>query len=97
LIEIIKSELNIKEIVLDKGEELKAELDLTLTPELQQEGEARKLIRDIQQARKEANCAFTDQVDVTLPDWPESQQDLIKSKALVRHLTKGPELTVTKV
>jgi isoleucyl-tRNA synthetase len=52
LIEILKSQLNLKEIVLEDGEELKVELDIKSTPELESEGYARELTRQVQEFRK---------------------------------------------
>jgi isoleucyl-tRNA synthetase len=54
------------------GYEVRVENDLlvalntTLTPELLLEGQARDLVRFIQDARKSAGCAITDRIDVTL-------------------------------
>lgn len=49
LLELIKEEVNVKEVIV--GEKL--ELDLSITPELKEEGLARELIRQVQQMRKE--------------------------------------------
>jgi isoleucyl-tRNA synthetase len=51
-IEILKSQLNVKEIMIEDGEELKVELDTTITPELESEGYARELARQVQEFRK---------------------------------------------
>jgi isoleucyl-tRNA synthetase len=50
--EIIKEELNVKEIMFTEGEELKVELDLHITEELRAEGQYRELVRAIQDIRK---------------------------------------------
>lgn len=52
-LEIIKDELNVKEVVIrpDLNEEIK--LDTTLTPELEEEGRVRDAVRAIQEWRKE--------------------------------------------
>ena len=47
-------------------------LDVDLTPELEQEGRARDLIRLVQQARRDADLAVTDRIEVTItadPAW----------------------------
>ncbi len=49
---IIKDELNIKELKFEKGEELKVELDTNITEELKKEGQYRELLRAIQDMRK---------------------------------------------
>ena len=51
-IEILKSQLNVKEIIIEDGEELKVEIDTTVTPELESEGYARELARQVQEFRK---------------------------------------------
>jgi len=50
--EILKDELNIKEVKFVEGEELKVELDTKITEELKQEGQYRELVRAIQDVRK---------------------------------------------
>ncbi len=76
---LIKDELNIKEIDYDRYDAIAAHeknrasigsgffLDILLTPELQDEGEARELIRQIQILRKEKGCALNQRITVKLP------------------------------
>ncbi|MEK6833599.1 MAG: isoleucine--tRNA ligase [Nanoarchaeota archaeon] len=52
LIEILKNQLNIKEIVIEDEGELKVELDTKISPELESEGYARELSRQVQEFRK---------------------------------------------
>ena len=52
LIEILKNQLNVKEITIKEGEELKVKLDAKTTPELESEGYARELARQVQEFRK---------------------------------------------
>ena len=52
LINILKSQLNVKEVIIEDGEELKVELDIKITPELESEGYARELARQVQEFRK---------------------------------------------
>jgi isoleucyl-tRNA synthetase len=58
--ELIKDEVNVKDIVWDKDLATETELDLTLTPELKAEGNVRELIRTIQDLRKQAKLNLTD-------------------------------------
>lgn len=60
--EIIKSELNVKEIKLMKGDFLKVELDLKLTENLEREGYAREITRKIQAGRKKAQLTRDNQI-----------------------------------
>ncbi len=49
---IIKNQLNVKEILIEDGDELKVELDYKITPELESEGYSRELARQVQAFRK---------------------------------------------
>ena len=46
-------------------------LDVTLTPELKNEGMARELVKRIQNIRKESGFEITDRIDVVLQNVPE--------------------------
>ncbi|HLH72760.1 MAG TPA: isoleucine--tRNA ligase [Chloroflexota bacterium] len=73
-------------------------LNTTLTPELRLEGQARDLVRSIQDARKEANFAISDRIEVTLQ--PKGDFDpsplldtfggYVKSETLANTLRVGP-------
>lgn len=60
--EIIKSELNIKEIKLGLEDIFKVELDLNLTKDLEREGYAREITRKIQAGRKKAYLTREDKI-----------------------------------
>jgi isoleucyl-tRNA synthetase len=64
--EIILEELNVKKVNLTKSEEKKIELNTKITPELEAEGIARELTRNIQAARKKANLVKEDLIDLEL-------------------------------
>ncbi|MEK7450727.1 MAG: isoleucine--tRNA ligase [Patescibacteria group bacterium] len=98
LIGLIKDELNVKKVVLAKNKgELSVEFDTNITKELQEEMEARDIIRQIQEERKKLGTELNDEINVTLPDWPLPFESLIKKKALIRNLKKGPKFTVDRV
>ena len=59
-LEVIKEELNVKEILVDKNIEAEVLLDTLLTPELLEEGKMRDAIRVIQDMRKEKNLKPSD-------------------------------------
>src|SRR3989338_3684870 len=52
MLDLIKNELNVKEIVFDESIKQEVELDTEITPELKEEGELRDLIRGLQDLRK---------------------------------------------
>ena len=63
--EIIVDEVNVKEISFDESV-AGAVLDETITPELQAEGDARELIRGIQDMRKQAGLQTADRITLTI-------------------------------
>ncbi len=105
LLQLIKDELNVKNIVLEKstglslkGEgEMTGELDLKLTPELINEGKARDIVRSIQEKRKELETTLTEKVNVTLESIPEGFENYIKENALVENIELGKEFEVKKI
>jgi isoleucyl-tRNA synthetase len=67
--EIIKSELNVKEVNISQGKEgviQHLDLDTRVTPELKAEGISRDLIRFIQNARKNAGFNVEDRIQLKL-------------------------------
>ncbi len=64
---------------------------------LQKQGDARRIIRSIQEERKKLALKPSDTIDVHLPEWPEEFEEDIKKKASINSLMKGDTLTVTKV
>ncbi|MCX6726010.1 MAG: isoleucine--tRNA ligase [Candidatus Shapirobacteria bacterium] len=97
LIQLIKEELNIKEVEYQIGKgELKVELDTKITPELKAEGEARDLVRQIQDLRKQINCKIDEKIKVFGPSWPKDLklQEYIKKETLSVELLSGQELKI---
>ena len=81
-------------------------LDVDLTPELEAEGQARDLIRLIQQARRDADLAVSDRIDLRIvadAGWVEvvrTHEALIAAETLATSLevddsgTDTPQITV---
>jgi len=57
---LIKEEINVKKVSFGKN----LELDFQITPELKKEGAVREIIRNIQEARKEANLLPKDEIAI---------------------------------
>ncbi len=85
LLKILREEVNAKQILWDN----KNEWDTELTPELKAEGEARELIRQIQDERKRLSTALDQMIEVSLPSWPKEHEEEIKKKTLITSLTVG--------
>lgn len=94
--EILKEEVNVKNIEWDLATENSfiVELNTLVTPELKAEGDARNVIRTIQQMRKDAGLQPGQKVVIQLPDWPESWEAEIKKKTSVAKLVKGEKKIV---
>lgn len=96
--QIILEELNVKSVEYIEGsEELEVSVDLNITDELRQEGEARELIRQIQQLRKEEGLILKDKIKVTLPDWPSKHEEMILKMTGSLSIQKGELLKIEKV
>jgi isoleucyl-tRNA synthetase len=97
LTEIIKSQLNVKEIELKSAETsketgLEIKLDTTLTPELEAEGFAREISRFIQAQRKKASLIKTDLINLEiiskdLSNILEKQENFIKERTNAKNMT----------
>ncbi len=66
LIEIIKDEVNVKEVISDKNISEEVILDITMTSELKEEGLVRELIRSVQDLRKESGLTIQDRAILTV-------------------------------
>ncbi len=95
--EIIKEELNIKSVVqenfkfddvakdMEEVGDIKILLDTEITPELKLEGEAREVIRAIQQMRKEADYQLDDRIKICysgMSEVFENYSDLVAKETL---------------
>jgi isoleucyl-tRNA synthetase len=95
LIYLLAEELNVKQVHFGSATgEVAVTLDVKLTPQLQAEGQARAIIRQIQQARKLAGTRLDEWVDVEVPEFPAAFADLIKRQTLTRNLTYGQSLLI---
>jgi isoleucyl-tRNA synthetase len=72
-LEILKEELNVKNVSVDKELPEDVSLDTILTPELMLEGEVRELVRKIQDMRKEKGLKPGDKMQY---DVPENEKEL---------------------
>ena len=98
--EIIKNQLNVKdlEILLSspKNQEISVSLDTTLTPELEAEGYARNIIRNIQAFRKKLGLKQGQVVDTFIITDEKFKEILEKNKDLIAEKTNSNLEILTK-
>ena len=75
-IEILKDELNVKNVEVDDSIESEVWLDTSITPELKKEGDYRELVRAVQDMRKGMDLVPSDVINITLS---ENVKDLVES------------------
>jgi len=101
--DLIKEELNVKELKFAKGKEKIVKYDLKLTKELKLEGKAREMIRSIQGLRRKEKCKLDEKIAVIYEDTKENQEvvakfgDDIKSSTLAKSLKPGKKLAIHHV
>lgn len=77
LISLVKNEVNVKEIVSDTTLFEEVTLDISISPELKEEGAVRELIRAVQDLRKSKGLTIQDRVALAI-DGDDILKDLIK-------------------
>lgn len=83
--DILREEVNVKTVLINRphpNAKTELVLDLELTPDLKQEGLMRELIRNIQQARKQAGLEVDDRIDLQLKTDDKEITLLLKNKKL---------------
>ena len=96
--DLIKDEVNVKNIKLTRAVGLSVELDTEITEELELEGLAREMVRNIQDLRKATGSKVGSKVDVEYSSSEKTDkvvsmfENYIKTKALVNELKAGTEL-----
>ncbi len=100
LIDIVKEEINVKEVEVEKAKDRKPpQLDTNITPELKREGIARDLIRHIQSLRKSSGLNVDDRIilaveaDGEIKNAVEEHAQTIKAETLANNLELGKSLT----
>ncbi len=97
LSELMKAELNVKHVIWHESTSMsdpEVVLETTLTDELRAEGEAREVMRQIQDLRKKQQVKLDAWVTVQLPSWPAAWEEQIKQKTKVKELKKGPSYDI---
>ncbi len=97
LLEIIKEQLNVKEISFDKVAKLdtpKVDLDAKLTPELEAEGYAREVSRKIQAFRKKLGLRKEQKVETWLVVEGDFKKVLEQNKEMIAERTNSKKLEI---
>lgn len=94
LLELIKDEVNVKEIIFNGKIENEVELDTNITKELEEERIIREIIRDVQAGRKELNLIPQDKVSVELSLSKEEKTIVEKNKELLSKEFRATEIIV---
>ena len=90
--EIIKDEVNVKNVEINTQLETDVWLDTTITPELKQEGDAREFIRALQDLRKTLGLSPEDTVVVHLVCTNDFKQVIEKYSELIQAVTRTQEI-----
>ncbi len=86
---VIAEELNVKKVeVIDVASELPVVMDLRVTPELKREGLAREIIRNVQNARKNAGLNVDDRIDLVLGSDSNELTSVYEDKTLQQTIIK---------
>ncbi len=103
ILKIVRDETNVEKIIY-KGETKDKEFSVNepgnITGDLNNRnlkaGEAREIIRNIQQARKEAGCELSEKIIVKLPKWPPKFEKYIKNQTLSSKLIRAEKLEIVR-
>jgi isoleucyl-tRNA synthetase len=96
LLELIKDEVNVKQVLFDDSIEAAVELDLQLTEELKEEGMIRDVVRSVQDLRKEQGYKPEDKIMVWF-DCPEGISHVLeKNEDFLLREVRGQEFFLTK-
>ncbi len=92
--DLIKDELNVKNVFIDEQQESDAVLNLTLTIELTQEGDIRKLIRAVQDMRKEKGLQPVNEISITVSKLHQlGDMSLLISTCKIKEIKEDNSLT----
>jgi isoleucyl-tRNA synthetase len=93
--ELLAVELNVKKA--EHNSKIDPSYDWKITTQLKEEGEAREIIRLIQEKRKETGVSFDELIIVHLPSWPKNHEDFIKRGTLAKELVASKEISIKKM
>lgn len=92
--EIIARQLNVKEIKIEKGK-LAVSLDTKQTPELEIEGFAREISRQVQAERKKAGLIKKDFIELNIISDKNTIDRLIKQEKFIKERTNSKKIVIS--
>ncbi|PIR89013.1 MAG: isoleucine--tRNA ligase [Candidatus Harrisonbacteria bacterium CG10_big_fil_rev_8_21_14_0_10_40_38] len=92
LIDVLKDEVNVKEVVFNSSITEEVELDTNITPELYEEGMIRELTRLVQQVRQDAKYKVTDIINLSLFVYPELKTVIQKHMETFKKTVKAKDI-----
>ncbi len=93
ILNLIRDEVNVKEIVFNQEQSDLVLLDTKITPELKMEGDARELIRAIQDMRKEANLKPQDNIKLELQTSQAGEEVISEFGEVIKRTVGAGEIT----
>jgi isoleucyl-tRNA synthetase len=94
LLDLIKDEVNVKEIIFDGKIEKEAELDTNITEELKEEGILREIVRAVQGQRKELKLVPQDKIRVSIKASNSEKNIIEKNKQFLSKEFRAGEIFV---
>ena len=91
-LEIIKDELNVKDIKFNQGNELNIKINTEITEELKTEGQSRELIRAIQDMRKKMGLTPSDLITLTIETNEIGNKVILKFEEEIKRIVLAREL-----
>ncbi|MCX6750650.1 MAG: class I tRNA ligase family protein, partial [Candidatus Pacearchaeota archaeon] len=89
---ILKSQLNVKEIFIKDGGELKVEIDTQITPELESEGFARELARQVQDFRKKLGLNKKEFIELYIACSDDFREIITSKTEFIKNRTNSKKL-----
>ena len=96
LLQLIKEEVNVKEVVFDDSVSEMFELDTTLTPELKEEGMVREIVRFVQGLRKKAGLTPDEKIKLTVDVDDQGKSFVEKFEADIKKGTNTDSIKFTE-
>ena len=95
--EIIKKQLNVKNLEIKQGKEASVKLDAKLTEELESEGFVREILRKIQDERKKAGLKKENKIKLSMAITDDKLLKMLKSQEkFIKERVNASSLTIEK-